>query len=119
IHLLLGKVAKHQGQLDQALNHFSKAALSIAEGVEPWLEIGDIYLDQQETEKALESYREAYSQNDKDYRAFYRTGLLLRDLKDYQGAEKMLKIAASLSPKDANIRRQLAGVIALNLIHSS
>ncbi|MBE0685534.1 MAG: hypothetical protein IH585_05995, partial [Anaerolineaceae bacterium] len=47
IHLLLGKVAKHQGQLDQALNHFSKAALSIAEGVEPWLEIGDIYLDQQ------------------------------------------------------------------------
>ncbi|PKO07498.1 MAG: hypothetical protein CVU41_02060 [Chloroflexi bacterium HGW-Chloroflexi-3] len=119
IHLLLGKVAKHQGQLDQALNHFSKAALSISEGIEPWLEIGDIYLDQQETEKALESYREAYSRNDKDYRAFYKTGLLLRDLKDYQGAEKMLKIASSLSPKDTNIRRQLAGVIALNLVHSS
>jgi tetratricopeptide (TPR) repeat protein len=119
IHLLLGKVAKHQGQLDQALNHFSKAAMSIAEGVEPWLEIGDIYQDQQETEKALESYREAYSRNDKDYRAFYKTGLLLRDLKDYQGAEKMLKIASSLSPKDTNIRRQLAGVIALNLVHSS
>ncbi|MBW6472793.1 MAG: tetratricopeptide repeat protein [Anaerolineaceae bacterium] len=119
IHLLLGKVAKHQGQLDQALNHFSKAAMSIAEGVEPWLEIGDIYLDQQETEKALESYREAYSRNDKDYRAFYKTGLLLRDLKDYQGAEKMLKIASSLSPKDTSIRRQLAGVVALNLVHSS
>jgi tetratricopeptide (TPR) repeat protein len=119
IHLLLGKVAKHQGQLDQALNHFSKAAVSIVEGVEPWLEIGDIYLDQQETEKALESYREAYSRNDKDYRAFYKTGLLLRDLKDYQGAEKMLKIASSLSPKDTSIRRQLAGVVALNLVHSS
>lgn len=119
MHLLLGKVAKHQGQLDQALNHFSKAAISIVESVDPWLEIGDIYQDQQETEKALESYREAYSRNDKDYRAFYKTGLLLRDLKDYQGSEKMLKIASSLSPKDTNIRRQLAGVIALNLVHSS
>ncbi len=119
IHLLLGKVAKHQGQLDQALNHFSKAAMSSLEGIEPWLEMGDIYIDQQETEKALEAFREAYSRNENDYRAFYKTGLLLRDLKDYQSSEKMLRIASSLSPKDTNIRRQLAGVIALNLIHSS
>ena len=67
----------------------------------------------------MEAYREAYSRNDNHPRGFYKAGLLLRDQKDYQGAEKMLKIASSLLPKDANIRRQLAGVIALNLVHSS
>lgn len=118
-HLLLGKVSRNQGQLDQALSHFSKAAMLNAESIEPWLEIGDIYQDQQESEKALEAFREAYSRDDGDFRAFYKTGLLLRDLKDYQGAEKMLRLASSLSVKDTNIRRQLAGVIALNLIHSS
>ncbi len=119
IHLLLGKIARHQGQLDQALNHFSKAAVATGDGVEPWLEMGEIYLDQQDSEKAMAAFREAYSRNNNDYRAYYKTGQLLRDLKDYQAAEKMLRIASSLSPKDTNIRRQLAAVIALNLVHSS
>ncbi|MDO9085762.1 MAG: tetratricopeptide repeat protein [Anaerolineaceae bacterium] len=119
IHLLLGKIARKQGHLDQALDHLTKAGLIKIESIEPWLEMGDIYLEQNELEKALDAFREAISRDENDYRAFYKAGLLLRDLKDYQGAEKMLKIASSLSPKDTSIRRQLAGVIALNLVHSS
>jgi tetratricopeptide (TPR) repeat protein len=119
VHLLLGKIARKQGHLDQALDHLTKAGLIINDNIEPWMEMGEIYLDQNEQEKALEAFHEAILRDEQDYRAFYKTGLLLRDLKDYQGAEKMLKIAAGLSPKDTNIRRQLAGVVALNLVHSS
>lgn len=116
---LLGQVARKQGQLDQALNYFAKASQYPELGVEPWLEMGAIYVDQQEPEKALEAFREASSRDETDYRAYYQSGVLLRDMKDYVGAEKMLKIASSLTPKDINIKRQLAGVIALNLVHSS
>lgn len=119
IHKLLGQLAKKQGHLDQALDHLSKAALINEMDVEAWVEMGDIYVNQNETEKALNAYREACNRDDKNYLAFYKSGLLLRDLKDYQGAEKMLRIASELSPKDASIRRQLAGVIALNLVHSA
>ncbi len=119
INYLLGLIAKQQGQLDQALDHFTKAVSANENDVSPWLEMGEIYIEQQETEKALQSFREAYSRDEKDYRAYYQSGLLLRDMKDYAGAEKMLKIASSLSPKDASIRRQLAGVIALNLVHAA
>jgi hypothetical protein len=42
----------------------------------------------------------------------------MREIKDYQGAEKMLRIASELNPKDTNIRRQLAGVVALNFVHT-
>ena len=43
----------------------------------------------------------------------------MRELKDYVGAEAMLRRAAELSPQDLNIRRQLGAVIALNLVHNS
>ena len=119
IHKLLGRLAKNQGHLDQALDHFSKAVLIDELDVQAWVEMGDIYLDQNESEKALSAYREACSRNQKEPLPYYKSGLLLRDLKDYQAAEKMLRIASDLSPKDATIRRQLAGVIALNLVHST
>ncbi len=119
LHKLLGRLAKNQGHLDKALDHFSKAVLIDELDVQAWVEMGDIHLDQNESEKALNAYREACSRNQKEPLPYYKSGLLLRDLKDYEAAEKMLRIASDLSPKDATIRRQLAGVIALNLVHSA
>jgi tetratricopeptide (TPR) repeat protein len=52
-----------------------------------------------------------------DYRAFYQSGLILRDNKDYAPAESMLRRAAELAPDNLSIRRQLVAVIALNLVH--
>ena len=43
--------------------------------------------------------------------------LALKDAKDYDAAEAELRKAARLAPKDRRIQRQLAAVIALNLIH--
>ena len=119
IHLLLGYLAKFQGNLDQALDHFSKAILINESEIEPWIEMGEIYLEQNEHEKALGAYKEACSRNNTNPLPYYKSGLLLRDMKDYQNAEKMLRIASELSPKDTSIRRHLAAVVALNLVHSS
>jgi Flp pilus assembly protein TadD len=52
-----------------------------------------------------------------DPRPLVSAGLLSKESKDYSQAEKYLRRAASLAPKDINIQRQLAQVIALALIH--
>lgn len=118
ILLLLGGLLKKQGHLDQALEYFSKAAAINSEDVISCLEVGDIYFDQQNYPNALDAYQEAILRDSNDARAYYKTGQIMKEVKDYQGAEKMLRMAANLSPKDASIRRQLAGVIALNFVHS-
>ena len=116
--MLLGQILRKQGHLDQAIEYFSKAAVESPQIIEPCLEIGDIYFDQQNFAEALDAYQEAINRNESDARPFYKAGLIMKEIKDYQSAEKMLKIASGLAPKDANIRRQLAGVIALNFVHS-
>ncbi len=119
VHKLLGILAKEQGHLDQALDHFSKSVQIDNRDMEAWIEMGDIYFEQNEPEKALNAYKEACSRDDKNPMPYYKSGILLRDLKDYLGAEKMLRIASDLSPRDTSIRRQLAGVVALNLVHTA
>ena len=118
IMMLLGRILKKQGQLDQAIEYFSKSAIVMPNMNEPCIEIGDIYYEQQNFPDALDAYQEAINRKENDARPFFKAGLIMKEVKDYQGAEKMLKIAANLAPKDINIRRQLAGVIALNFVHS-
>lgn len=118
-NLLLGKVARQQGNLDQALAHLLKIVTITNENVEPLMEVGEIYLEKQEPKKALEVFQDACMVDENDYRPFYRAGLVHREMKNYSEAETMLKKASSLAPRDANIRRQLAAVVALNLVHAS
>jgi hypothetical protein len=44
--------------------------------------------------------------------------LLLKDSRDYPAAEKMLRRAAEKAPDDVAIHRQLAAMVALNLVHN-
>ncbi len=118
ILILLGGLLRQQGHLDQALEYYSKAAAINNEDVVACLQVGDIYFDQQNYPSALDAYREAIIRDSSDARPYFKTGQIMKEVKDYQGAEKMLRMAAKLSPKDTNIRRQLAGVIALNFVHS-
>ncbi len=118
ILMLLGGLLRQQGHLDQALEYYSKAAAINKEDVVSCLQIGDIYFDQQNYPSALDAYQEAIIRDSNDARPYFKTGQIMKEVKDYQGAEKMLRMAAKLSPKDTNIRRQLAGVIALNFVHS-
>ncbi len=43
--------------------------------------------------------------------------LALKEAKDSDAADRQLRAAAKLSPKDRTIQRRLAAVIALNIVH--
>ncbi|MDO8970586.1 MAG: tetratricopeptide repeat protein [Saprospiraceae bacterium] len=119
LNLLMGKLQRLSGQLDQAI-HFLSLAIVQAPGLaDAYLELGQVYLDRRETPQALQTYQKGMKAVPHDFRMVYQAGLILREGKDYQRAETMLRMAAELAPDDLNIRRQLGAVITLNLIHSS
>ena len=43
---------------------------------------------------------------------------MLKESRDYLGAESMLRRAADLAPDDVTIHRQLGALVALNLVHN-
>ena len=119
MNLLLGKLLRRSGQLDQAIACLSTSIRQSCTQADAFLELAQAYMDRRETVEALQVYQKAMKTIPQDYRPFYQTGLILRENKDYRGAETMLRRAADLSPDDLNIRRQLGAVITLNLIHTS
>lgn len=119
INVLLGQIYRNLGQLDQAIYQFSSAIKNSATDFEIYLEIGDIYFERRESSKALNSYKEAIRCRPDDYRPYYGTAMILKNGKDYVGAESMLRKALELAPENLDIRRQLGAIIALNLVHNS
>lgn len=117
--MMLGRLERKTGQLDQAVHLLSEAIRMRPNDVEAYLELGQAYLDRREHLQALQIYRQATRVAPRDSRPYYFAALILRDSKDYVGAEAMLQQAAKLSPDDLLVRRQLVGVMALNLIHKS
>jgi len=118
LHLLLGAIQHSAGQLDQAIYHLTEAAQLAPEDVEVYLELGKTYADRREQTQAIKVYQQAFAIAPNDYRPYYQAGLALKDCKDYVMAETMLRRAADLAPDDLNIRRQLAAIIAINLVHN-
>ena len=119
LNLLMGKLQRLSGQLDQSIHYLSESIRQEPNQVDAYLELSKVYSDRREPVQALQVYQKAMKAVPKDYRPFYHSGLILREGKDYHGAETMLRRAAELAPDDLNIRRQLGAVITLNLIHSS
>jgi len=86
--------------------------------LEPYLELGLARKEQREYKQALEIFEQATTIAPDDPRAPFQAGLALKESKDYKSSETMLRRAVSLAPHDLNIRRQLAAVVALNLVHN-
>lgn len=116
--LFLGRSFRQQGQLDQAVHFFSEAVLRAPQALEAQLELGQTYQQQRQYSLALEAFERAMQIAPQDYRAFHLAGLAKRDAKDYPGAEAMLRRAVQLAPSEVGIRRQLAAVIALNMVQT-
>jgi len=89
------------------------------ESVDAYLELGQAYIDRREYQQALQSFRHAMRVSPRDPRGYYQAALIMKETKDYPGAETMLEQAARFAPEDLLIHRQLVGVMALNLIHKS
>ena len=119
LNFLMGKLQHGQGQLDHAVHFLSIALENDPMLVEAYLELARTYQERREPSEALQIYQAATKVAPFDYRPFYNAALMLRDGKDYLGAETLLRKAAELAPGDVNIRRQLGAVITLNLIHNS
>ena len=116
--LSLGRIDRKRGNLDQALAHLSQAVAINPSLIEAYLEMGKTYQDRRDVEKALETYHRAIDMVEKDPRAYVLAAAAYKESRDYQNAEYMLRQAAELSPNDPIIRRQLASIVALNLVNN-
>ena len=117
-HRLLGELFYRSGHLDQAVYHLNEAINLLPNDEAAYLILADIYLSRGESERALMAYQRCLSLNTENAQAYFKAGVLYKELKDYPNAEQMLRQAARLEPNNLAIQRQLGAVIALNLIHT-
>jgi tetratricopeptide (TPR) repeat protein len=115
---VIGAQSRLAGQLDQSVYHLNEAIRKDPENVEAYLELGRTHQDRRQNNQALEIYQMAAKIAPHDYRSYYQAGLALKDIKDYLEAETMFRRAARLAPNEVSIHRQLAAVVALNLVHN-
>lgn len=66
---------------------------------------------------ALSRIQEAIQIEPDEAEAYYQAGKVLKELKKYSQAEKMLRKASKLAPNDLKIHRQLGVLVTLNLVH--
>jgi tetratricopeptide (TPR) repeat protein len=118
LHILSGHFQRLAGQLDQAIYHLSTAVQLTPQDMEAHLELGLARKKRREYSLAIQSFQRATTIQPQDPRPHYQAGMALKESKDYRGAESLLRQAASLAPDDVNIRKQLAAVVALNLVHN-
>ena len=118
VHLMLGRLQRKSGQLDQAITHFSDAIVYDPCLVEAYLELGKTYQERRELDEAIHAFQQGSKADSSDPRPYFYSGMALKECKDYVGAEKMLRQAKRHAPDDANIIRQLGVVTAMNLINN-
>ena len=118
VHLMLGRLQRKTGQLDQAIAHLSDAIVYDPTLIEAYLELGKTYQDRRNMEEAIKIYHQAAEVNPNDHRPYYHSAMALKECKDYSGAEAMLKQAKTLAPEDPEIIRQLGVITAMNLINN-
>jgi tetratricopeptide (TPR) repeat protein len=119
IHFLTGTLLRRGGQLDQAIQHLNDAVALAPECLEAYLELGLARKERREYQQALQAFEQATKIAPHDPRPHYQAGLALKEGKDYRRSEVMLRQAAHLAPDDVLVRRQLAQVVALNVVHNS
>jgi tetratricopeptide (TPR) repeat protein len=117
IHLHLGLLLKHSGNLDQSLHHLDEAIRLRPQAPEAYLERGRVFLSRRQHRQAIADFRQAAAVAPLSPMPHFEAGLALKDAKDFTAAENELRKAAKLAPKDRNVQRQLAALIALNLVH--
>jgi tetratricopeptide (TPR) repeat protein len=118
VHLMLGRLQRKNGQLDQAIAHLSDAVAYDPDMVEAYIELGKTYQERRDLEEAIKAFQKGTEVAPRDPRPYYHAGMALKECKDYNGAEAMLKQAKHLAPGDGNIIRQLGMITAMNLINN-
>lgn len=115
---LLGQLLRESGQLDQAIQQLILAIEQRPDWAPPYLELGRAYHERRQYNLALQTYHQAIAIAPEDASGYHLAGQALKDAKDYANAESMLRKAARLNPENVSIQRQLAAMIAMNLVHN-
>jgi tetratricopeptide (TPR) repeat protein len=118
LHYIMGQQYHDEGQLDQAIHHLIYAERLNPKDVEILQELGQVYHKRRQYEDAMRYYQMAIDISPNNYYPYYLVGLLLKDKKDYAGAENAIRKASQLEPSDMDVHRMLSAVSALNLIHN-
>ena len=118
VYYLTGSLLRKSGQLDQAVQHLNDAVNLSPDFLDAYLELGLTRKDRREYHQALQAFEVATKIAPRDPRPHYLAGLALKEGKDFRRSETMLRQAANLAPDDVMVRRQLAQVVALNLVHN-
>lgn len=116
--LSLGKIDRLKGNLDQAISRLDKAIKLDPSRIDAYLEMGQTFQDRREVNNAIETYHKAIAMVSKDPRPYVQASAAYKESRDYRNAEFMLRQAAQISPTDQSIRRQLAALVALNLVNN-
>nr|HPL81606.1 tetratricopeptide repeat protein [Anaerolineaceae bacterium] len=116
--LALGALYRLYNQHDTAQVYLKQAIEENPSLIEAYLELGQSYEDQRLNEQALKTYNKAIEQVSKDPRAYVHAANAYKASRDFRSAELMLQKAAQLAPSDQSIRRQLAAIVAQNLLNN-
>jgi tetratricopeptide (TPR) repeat protein len=114
----MGKIDRLKGNLDQAVARLAKSIKLDPSLIDAYLELGQTYQARREVNNAIETYHKAIDMVGKDPRPYLQASAAYKESRDYRNAEYMLRQAAQLSPSDQSIRRQLAAIVALNLVNN-
>lgn len=114
--LLLGRLSRKSGQLDQAIYHLTEAIRTTPDYPDSYMELGRCYQDRRQYDLALQNYQDAIALQPDNAKYYYMAGMVLKECKDFENAEIMFKRASNLAPTDLNIHRQLGAVTAINIV---
>jgi Flp pilus assembly protein TadD len=109
-HNQLGVAYRAAGRLDDAEKEFVKAHELNSTGVEPLLNLIALYLDENDTARAVSAGEQAVKANSHSASAFFSFGVALYRAAQLDRAEAALKRALDLAPKMGSIRLMLANV---------
>jgi tetratricopeptide (TPR) repeat protein len=118
IHYLLGDLLRKIGQLDQSIHHLTQSIKYRENYVDAYLALGDVYQKQRQYKKAQKIFHQAIGAAPDDPRPYVNAAIAHKDGKDFHTAEDLLRKAVELAPQEVAIRKQLAAVIAINLVQN-
>jgi tetratricopeptide (TPR) repeat protein len=109
-HNQLGVAYQAAGRPDEAEKEFIVAHELNSTGVTPLLNLTNLYLDENEPDRAVKTGEEAVKVNSHSAPAFFSLGVALYKIASLDRAEVALKRALELAPRMPNVRLMLANV---------
>jgi tetratricopeptide (TPR) repeat protein len=119
LHTLVGRLLEEQGQLDQAVHHYTLAIKSEPVAADAYLGLAEVYGQQRQYNRALQTLEQAIRVAPLDPRPYHMAGVAYREGRDYARAAELLRRAADLDPENAEIRRHLLAVMAAGFFNNA